>query len=63
MAVLGGGGTGVVEPVNVKLKKLESGLVVQRFPFGWMVLCFALYHLGVVPGILDLKGLENLGFS
>ena len=49
------GGTGRVEIGNVFVKKLGSGLVVQRFPFGWMVYLFALYHLGMVPGDGVLK--------
>ena len=35
-----GGGTGEVKSDNIgnfKMQKLGSGLVVQRFPFGWMV--------------------------
>ena len=41
---------------NVELKRIGSGLVVQRFSFGWIVCFSALYHLGMVPGSLDLKG-------
>ena len=45
---------------NVYLEKLGSGLVVQRFPFGWMVELFALYHLGMAPGDGILKGFGSV---
>ena len=48
---MGGFGLG-----NVLLKNLGSGLVVERFPFGYLVEGFALYHLGSVLGILNLRG-------
>ena len=37
-------------------EKLGSDLVVQSSRQGYPAQNFALYHLGMVPGILDLKG-------
>ena len=34
-------------------------MVVQGFPLGWIVSFLALYHLGMAPGILDLKGFSK----
>ena len=53
------GGTGEVKIGNVFLKKIGSGLVVQRFTLGWIIVLFVLYRLGMVPGDRVLKGFRK----
>ena len=49
------GGGGGVEIGNTFLKKLGSGVVVQRFTFGSMVCFFARYYLSMGRGTLVIK--------
>ena len=75
---LGGGffgvildGTGGVKIGTVFLKKLGSDLVVRSSREGYPEQNFALYHLGMVPGVWVFKGVRQgvffylcfLGFS
>ncbi len=53
--LLGGGAAAHSDTIRNALKKTLVGLVVERFPFGWVVQSFALYHLVMVPTAAVLK--------